>query len=236
MIPLVSVVIPVYNEENIIFSSIESLHHRLQSRFDFTFEIVISENGSTDRTIRIANGLAERYAEIKVLNIPKPNYGKALKNGIVHSRGTFVICDEIDLCDTDFYYRAMDSLENKEADLVIGSKLVAGARDERPWLRHLGSITINSMLKFSLGFKGTDTHGVKAFRRDTILPVVTRCIVEKDMFASELVIRSERQGKKILEIPVHVSEKRKPSLNVIRRIPGVLRDLALLFYAVRIRG
>jgi len=229
-------VIPVYNEENILFSSIQSLHHRLMSRFDFKFEIIISENGSTDRTRRIAAGLAERYPEVKVLEHPAPNYGQALKNGIAHAIGRYVVCDEIDLCDTDFYYRALDLLEGGEADLVIGSKLIHGARDERPWMRHLGSMTINALLKVLLDFSGTDTHGVKAFRRESILPVVMECVVDRDMFASELVIRSERAGRRIMEIPVHVAEKRRPSLNLARRVPGVLKHLAILVYAIRVRG
>jgi len=234
--PLVSIVIPVFNEENIIFSSIQSLHHRLMSRFDFTFEMIISENGSQDRTRRIASGLAESYPEVKVLHHPSPNYGQALKNGIVHAIGRYVICDEIDLCDTDFYYRALDLLEQEEAELVIGSKLLAGARDERPFVRHLSSLAINALLRLAVGFQGTDTHGVKAFRREAILPLVMDCVVDRDMFASELVIRSERAGKRIVEIPVHVAEKRRPSLNLFRRIPAVVRHLVILFYAIRVRG
>lgn len=234
--PLVSVVIPVFNEENILFSSIQSLHHRLMSRFDFAFEMIISENGSRDRTRRIAAGLAERYPEVKVLEHPSPNYGQALKNGIVHAIGRYVICDEIDLCDTDFYYRALDLLEQDEAELVIGSKLIAGARDERPLVRHLSSWAINAMLRLTVGFQGTDTHGVKAFRREAILPLVMACVVDRDMFASELVIRSERAGKRIVEIPVHVAEKRRPSINLFRRVPTVVRHLATLFYAIRVRG
>ena len=64
--------------------------------------------------------------------IGEPNYGKALKKGILESRGEFVICDEIDLCDADFHRRAIALLESREVDMVIGSKLIAGAEDDRP--------------------------------------------------------------------------------------------------------
>ena len=124
----------------------------------------------------------------------EPNYGKALKQGILLARGDIVLCDEIDLCDTDFHKRAVDILETGEADLVIGSKLAAGAADERPLIRHAASIAYSTLLKVMLGFRGTDTHGLKAFRRRALLDTVRACLVDKDVFASEFVIRADRGG------------------------------------------
>jgi hypothetical protein len=60
--------------------------------------------------------------------------------------------------------------------------------------------------------------------------------VEKDVFASELVIRAYRAGLRIREIPVRVLEKRRPSINLTRRVPNVLESLAKLTWAIRIRG
>jgi len=61
-------------------------------------------------------------------------------------------------------------------------------------------------------------------------------LVDKDLFASELVIRAERGGVRMLEIPVRVLEKRPPSIGLSRRVPNVLKNLARLFIAIRIRG
>ena len=88
----------------------------------------------------------------------------------------------------------MDILETGEADLVIGSKLAVGAADERPLFRHAASIAYSTMLKVMLGFRGTDTHGLKAFRRLALLDTVRACLVDKDVFASEFVIRADRGG------------------------------------------
>ncbi len=164
------------------------------------------------------------------------NYGKALRQGILDARGEYVFCDEIDLCDTDFYTRALELLERGDADMVIGSKLADGASDERPFVRHLGSLVINGMLRIALDFHGTDTHGLKAFRHRTVAPIAERCIVDKDLFASELVIRAEREGVSIREIPVRVKEKREPSTHLFRRVPNVLKNLAKLVVAIRIKG
>src|SRR5215470_5576202 len=147
----------------------------------------------------------------------EPNYGKALKQGILLSRGDLVICDEIDLCDAEFHRRAVEILESGEADLVIGSKLVQGAEDDRPMIRHAASIAYSSMLKVLLGF-------------------VRSCLVDKDVFASELVIRADRGGVRTKEIPVRVIEKRPPSINLLKRVPNVLKNVAKLTYAIRVRG
>ncbi|HEX5656557.1 MAG TPA: glycosyltransferase [Polyangiales bacterium] len=235
--PRISIVIPVYNEEAILEAAVKDLLDRLTTHFEFPFELILAENGSRDQTVALAQQLAERFPEVRTFSLGEPNYGKALKRGILEARGEIVICDEIDLCDTDFYSRALALLDSYEADLVVGSKVLDSSSDERPFLRHFATIVINGMLRVSLGFKGTDTHGLKAFRRAAVVPVVERCIVDKDLFASELVIRAERsQTVQIKEIPVRVLEKRPPSIHLFRRVPNVLKGIARLVVAIRIKG
>jgi glycosyltransferase involved in cell wall biosynthesis len=225
----------VYNEEAILHAAIVDLRERL-SPLNWRYEIIIAENGSRDRTVQIASELSAKYPEVSSLSAGEPNYGKALRQGILKARGEYVLCDEIDLCDTDFHQRAAALLRNNEADMVIGSKLIAGAEDERPLLRHAASLAYTGLLRGLLGFRGTDTHGLKAFRRSTLLPFVTACLVEKDVFASELVIRAYRADLRVTEIPVRVIEKRPPSINLFKRVPNVLKSVAKLTWAIRIKG
>jgi glycosyltransferase involved in cell wall biosynthesis len=238
--PRISIVIPIYNEQGILHAAIIDLRERLKP-FGWSYEVILAENGSKDDTIKIANELAAKYADpkdgqVRLMSLGEPNYGKALKQGILLARGELVLCDEIDLCDTDFHRRAIEILETGEADLVIGSKLAVGAEDDRPMWRHAASMGYSAMLRIILGFRGTDTHGLKAFRRVALLDTVRACLVDKDVFASELVIRADRGGVKIKEIPVRVMEKRPPSINLFKRVPNVLKSIAKLTYAIRIRG
>lgn len=236
--PKITIVIPIYNEEGILRASVSSLVDRL-SELPWTYELVLAENGSKDRTVEICKDLEERYAQVSHFSVGEPghgNYGQALRQGILDARGEYVFCDEIDLCDTEFYKSALEILERREADLVIGSKLAEGANDQRPLLRHVGSLVINGMLRVALDFKGTDTHGLKAFRHEVLAPVARRCIVDKDLFASELVIRAEREGVSIKEIPIRIKEMREPSTHLFRRVPNVLKNLAKLVVAIRIKG
>jgi len=236
--PKVTIIIPIYNEEGILRSSVVDLIDRLKA-FDLRYELLLAENGSVDATREICEELSQRFPQVRFFSVGSPgngNYGLALRKGILDAHGEYVFCDEIDLCDTDFYTRALEVLNAGGADLVIGSKLADGARDERPLLRHAGSLVINGMLRVALGFKGTDTHGLKAFRRVVLVPVAESCIVDKDLFASEFVIRAERAGVAIKEIPVRIKEKRAPSIHLFRRVPNVLGNLAKLFVAIRLKG
>jgi glycosyltransferase involved in cell wall biosynthesis len=233
--PHVSIVIPVYNEEGILASSLAELRERLTA-FPWSYEILLCENGSRDRTVELAEAIARDASEVKVHSLGEPNYGKALKAGILAARGTFVVCDEIDLCDTDFYRRALELLESGQAEMVVGSKVMRGANDDRPLFRHAATLILNGMLRVAVGFRGTDTHGLKAFRREALTPTAQRCVVDKDLFASEFVVRAGREGRNVVEIPLRIVEKRKPSINLMKRVPNVLRNMARLTYVIRIKG
>jgi glycosyltransferase involved in cell wall biosynthesis len=231
--PYVSIVIPVYNEEKILVESLTELVDKL-AQFPWDYEILISENGSKDQTVALGRAFAETHPQVKVHSLGEPNYGKAMKEGILRARGRFVVCDEIDLCDVEFYRRALAILESGAAEMVVGSKVMQGAEDDRPAFRHAATLVLNGMLRVAVGFKGTDTHGLKAFRRDALLDTTRHCIVDKDLFASEFVVRAGREGKRVVEIPLNVAEKRKPSINLWKRVPNVLRNMARLTVVIRL--
>lgn len=230
--PSLSIVIPIYNEETLLEPALTELRQRLTA-LSWRYEIILAENGSRDATRQIAADLGQRWPELRMVSTPVPNYGLALKQGILASNADFVLCDEIDLCDVNFHERALTLLIEGAADMVVGSKLVGGARDERPWLRHAGTLAYTALLRALFGFRGTDTHGPKAFRRTALLPVVESCAIDKDVFASELVIRAARRQVRLIEIPILVAEKRPPSINLLRRVPNVLKNLYELSRSLR---
>ena len=240
--PDVSIVIPVYNEEGILREAVTELVEGLDvvrtalDAPELTFEVIIAENGSSDRTAELAAHLAGELPGVRAFSLGEPNYGKALRRGILEARGTWVICEEIDLCDLDFHRRALEHLRHGDCDMVVGSKAMKGASDERPLLRRAATRVINGMLRVALDFRGTDTHGLKAFHRETLLPVVNACVIDRDLFASELVIRAGRDGLHVLEIPIRLQEKRPPAINLMKRVPNVLRGIAKMTYVIRFGG
>lgn len=234
--PEISIVIPVYNESEILRSAITDLTQGLKQR-GVVYELLIAENGSSDDTVAIAKALSSEIEGVETFSADEPNYGRALREGILRATGTYVFCDEIDLCDLDFYDRALELLRGQDApDMVIGSKAMVGADDARPVFRRVATKVLNGMLRVALDFHGTDTHGLKAFRRGVVTPVVHECIIERDIFASEMVIRCGRAGLDIVEIPVSIVERRRPAISLARRVPNVVKNLARLTYVIRVKG
>jgi glycosyltransferase involved in cell wall biosynthesis len=238
----VSIVIPVYSEEGILreavtelVANIEILKTELRAP-DLVFEVILAENGSKDQTAELAQHLSDEMPMVRTFSLGEPNYGKALRRGIQEARGTYVICEEIDLCDRDFHRRALDILRHSDCEMVVGSKAMKGSMDERPLFRRTATRVINGMLRVALDFRGTDTHGLKAFHRKALIPVVEECVIDRDLFASELVIRAGRMGLHVTEIPIRLSEKRPPSIALTKRVPNVLRGLAKLTYVIRFGG
>lgn len=233
--PLVSIVIPVFNEEGILHDAVNELCGELD-RSGWTYEIILAENGSTDHTVDLGRALADELPGVSLFSVSEPNYGRALREGILRARGRFVICEEIDLCDADFHRRAMALLEHGHAEMVVGSKAMKGAADGRPLVRRAATRVMSGLLRVALDFRGTDTHGLKAFDRERLIPYVNSCIIDRDLFASELVVRAGRSDVNLVEIPVRVEEKRRPAINLARRVPNVLKNLARLTYVIRIKG
>lgn len=233
--PSVTVVVPVYNEAKILPEAAAELVGHLDTT-GWDYEVIFAENGSKDATREILADLPKTFPRVRALHETEPNYGRALKHGILEAKNEFVICEEIDLLDQDFHKKAIEILQNGAADMVVGSKAAAGSNDQRPFVRQMGTKVLNTLLQVSLGYRGTDTHGLKAFRREQLVPVALACLVEKDLFASEFVVRAYQMGVNVVEVPVTIKEKRRPSVHLMKRVPKVLKDLTRLVYTIRFKG
>jgi glycosyltransferase involved in cell wall biosynthesis len=232
-VPDLSVVIPVHQEEAMLRPACLDLMEGLSAR-GLDYELLLCENGSRDGTRAEIERLAAERPRLRWLSVGEPNYGLALRHGILGARGRLVICDEIDLCDLSFYDRALPLLRSGAAEMVVGSKRARGAQDLRPRHRRLATWAHNTLLGLLLGFRGTDTHGPKAFLRERVAPVAGRCVVDRDVFASELVIRAQREGVRLAEIPLTLRERRPPSVGLWRRAPSVLARVARLWWVLRL--
>ena len=116
---------------------------------------------------------------------------------------------------------------------MVGSKCIVGSNDERPLVRRLATGVYNQLLRTACHYRGTDTHGLKAFKRAALVDTIRRCVLERDVFASEFVIRAHRERKRVLEIPFAVREMRPPSIRLLKRVPHVLRSVARLSMSTR---
>lgn len=204
---LLSVVAPAFNEEEIIKPFLLKVTSVLEKESQ-DCEILVVENGSTDRTRQIVENLSKENKKIKLLCLPKPSYGKALKKGLQESKGDSIVIFNIDFWDSKFLTLAVTNLLGY--DIIVGSKNLPGSSDKRPMIRKIVTRLWVFFLKTFFGFSGTDTHGIKILRRAKIKSILKSCRTEGGIFDSEFLIRAQRAGLKILELPVEVTEIRPP--------------------------
>jgi glycosyltransferase involved in cell wall biosynthesis len=229
--PSFSVVVPVHNEAPIVDAAVRRMLAGLET-LGGEFEMVVCENGSTDRTASFVERLQHEDDRVRLERLPEPDYGGALRHGIRVCRHDRVIIFNIDFWSIAFTREALEQLER--CDLVVGSKVMTGAGDHRPAFRRLITRAFNSVLRVFFGFAGTDTHGIKAFNRDALAEVLAGCVTSRSIFDTELVLRAERSGLRIVEVPVEVREIRQPSYwAVVRRLPEVTWNLLKLAVAIR---
>src|SRR5260370_7701384 len=119
--PQLQLVVPVYTEASFVGPASAELCRGLEER-TLDYELIFAENGSTDSTQQTLQELSRSNDRIRVFHSEQPNYGAALKQGILQARGELVISDEIDLCDLTFYASPLPIFKHRSVDMVLRSK------------------------------------------------------------------------------------------------------------------
>jgi glycosyltransferase involved in cell wall biosynthesis len=228
---MISVVMPAHNEEGYLEPAVKGVVSGLRDR-SLEFEVIVVENGSTDGTGAEADELRRTYPELVVLRSPEADYGRALRSGFLHARGDIVVNFDVDLVDLAFLDQALTVLADGSVVAVIGSKRAEGATDQRSPVRKLITAGFGLLLQKGFGLRLSDTHGLKALRREPLERLVGKCQFGKDIFDTELVLRAERAGLALVEIPVTVADQRPPRTPIASRIPRTLIGLGRLRWAL----
>ncbi|WP_262324000.1 glycosyltransferase [Acidiferrimicrobium sp. IK] len=222
---------PAHNEASYLEEALRRAVTGLRERGD-AFEVLVVENGSTDDTAAVAARMAAAMEEVSVLSLPHADYGRALRAGFVAASGRQVINFDVDLVNLEFVDAARKAAEQEAAAIVVGSKRGPGADDGRPVARRIVTAVFSTLLKVAFGLKVSDTHGLKLLEREALLPHVRTCLFGGDIFDTEVVLRAERAGLTVTEVPVTVSDGRPPRTSIARRIPRTLMGLLRLRVAL----
>ena len=223
-----SILIPVHNEEKILFNSMEQIYaFCLNTKLDF--EIIFSENGSNDKTIELLNKISKDKKECNFISSSKPNYGKALKDGLIESNNELVVIFDIDYFSEKFLNESL-MLEDSYSG-IIGSKRLKESSDNRSLSRVIISNIYSYILKIFFGTNLSDTHGMKAIKRNSFENRLNKIKSDQWMFDTELLLRMEKNNEKIKETPVEVNEIRPSVYNIGLDIPKTL----LLIFKLRIK-
>ena len=218
MAPMVSIVIPAFNEAARIESTIQRVQQFLQ-QFPFPHELIIVDDGSVDETQKVV----ERNQVSGLRFLPSErNHGKgyAVKQGVLAASGDYVLFSDADLSTPiEEIEKLLDVAIREKADVVIGSRAIDRSVIEvhQSRTRELGGIFFNIVVQCLLGLRLKDTQcGFKLFKRDRVLDIFRKQTIDGFGFDAEVLFLAARSGLKIREIPVRWSHAEGSKIHFLR--------------------
>jgi len=203
-VPVLDVVVPVYNEQASLADSIHRLHRHLCESFPYPVRITIADNASVDDTPRIAAELAAELSEVRVVRLEQKGRGRALHEVWADSDAQVLAYMDVDLS-TDLAALAplVAPLISGHSDLAIGTRLGRGSRVVRGAKREFISRCYNLILRSTLAARFSDAQcGFKAIRADVAQRLLPHVADTGWFFDTELLVLAERSGLRIHEVPV----------------------------------
>ena len=202
--PTVDVVVPVYNEEQILETSIGRLVEHLETTFPFEWRIVIADNASTDATGAIADRLADADERVRHLHLDQKGRGRALRAAWSSSEADVVAYTDVDLSSgLTGLLPLVAPLVTGHSDLAVGSRLSSASVVARGPKRELISRCYNVLLRLVFAVRFRDAQcGFKAVRTDVARLLLPAVEDEAWFFDTELLLIAEHNGLRVHEVPV----------------------------------
>jgi putative flippase GtrA len=227
-VPVLDVVVPVYNEEGDLANSVHRLHSYLEDNFPFTARITIADNASTDQTPRIAAQLADELTDVRMVRLEQKGRGRALQAVWSTSDAPVLAYMDVDLS-TDLAALAplVAPLVSGHSDLAIGSRLARGSRVVRGAKREVISRCYNFLLKSTLSAHFSDAQcGFKAIRADVAAQLLPHVADTGWFFDTELLVLAQRSGLRIHEVPVDWVDDADSRVDIIATATADLKGIA----------
>lgn len=230
---LLSIIIPAYNEGKRIGRSLEEILRFVSGRGQPS-EVIVIDDGSTDRTGEIVEGFVERYAsaghELRLLtNDPNRGKGASVRRGVAAARGEIILFTDADLSSPITEApKLIDPIVEGRADVTFGSRALnrklIGVRQSL--VRDFGGRVFNLFMRTITGLRFKDTQcGFKAFRREGALPVFSAQRIERFGFDPEVLYIASKRGLRLLEVPVVWNHSEDSKVSYFRDSIKMFTDL-----------
>ena len=229
-VPVLDVVVPVYNEQAALTASAQRLHRYLADSLPYSARITIADNASTDDTASIAAKLAEELAGVRVVRLPQKGRGRALHAVWSTSDSPVLAYMDVDLStDLAALQPLVAPLISGHSDLAIGTRLARSARVVRGPKREIISRCYNLILRSVLAARFSDAQcGFKAIRADVALPLLPHVVDTGWFFDTELLVLAERTGLRIHEVPVDWVDNPDSRVDIVATATADLKGIARL--------
>ena len=238
--PDVLFVLPAYNEEEQIGWAMEELAAWLDLNAHYSWRVMAADNASTDATLAIAKGLAEKRPEaFAAYHLDEKGRGRALRRVWLSSGSKVVAYMDVDLSTSlGAVAPLIDPLLANDADISFGSRLAKGAHCKRSFKREAVSRCYNWLLRrtfgWNVGYAARDAQcGFKAMRGEVAQQLLPRVADNGWFFDTELLVRGYARGLRIIEVPVSWTEDLGTTVNVVSTAVDDLRGMWRLLREIR---
>ena len=227
-----SIIIPAYNEERRIASTLQRMQDYLSTK-DFVWEIILVDDGSIDRTSEVARGMIrdERLTVIK--NPINQGKGYSVKKGVLASNGEVILFSDADLSTAIEELDKMLLWINNDYDIVIGSRALPESiiAVNQPWYRQTMGRIFNLLVRTFIlkGFKDTQC-GFKCFKREAAIKVFNLLQLTGFAFDVEILFVARRFGLKIKELPVKWINSPESKVHLVKGSLSMFLELFKIIY------
>lgn len=236
----IEITIPILNEESTLYDQIFKVNNYIgQSLQDIgSINIVLADNGSTDRTPEIGRLLAQEFGHVRYLRLDERGVGRALKASWCTSTADIVGYMDLDLATDMRHLRpAFELLISNRQDIVTGSRLAKGAQViGRSFVRNLTSRAFNLIVKFVFRTSFSDGMcGFKFLKRTHLQSLLDEGAVSDGwFFATEILVVGENLGLRVGDLPVKWTDDANSKVKIGKLTKEYL--LAMFVLRKRLRG
>ncbi|MBL8062955.1 MAG: glycosyltransferase family 2 protein [Anaerolineales bacterium] len=201
--PFLSIIIPAHNEENRLPRTLEQIFSFLEKQ-GYKSEVLVIENGSTDRTLELAAEFQKDHSNLTVIHEERRGKGNAVQRGMLAAQGEYRFICDADLSMPIEELPKFVSPIMKDFDIAIGSREAPGAiRYNEPPYRHLGGRAINLIIRLFILPGLNDTQcGFKCFRAEATESIFRHQTLTGWSFDIELLFLARRKKLRIREVPI----------------------------------
>jgi glycosyltransferase involved in cell wall biosynthesis len=221
-----SIIIPVYNEENRLPHALEQVFAFLEKQA-YPGEVLVIENGSTDGTLQLAQQYAREYPNLRVFHEPEPGKGNAVRRGMTEARGSYRFVCDVDLSMpveeiNHFLPPALTGF-----DIAIASREAPGAvRYNEPYYRHLTGRVFNCLIRLLVLPDIQDTQcGFKCFRATVAEGIFRYQKLTGWSFDVEILHIARQRGYRITEVPIRWYYSTESKIHILRDSWRMFLDL-----------
>ncbi|MFC2023513.1 dolichyl-phosphate beta-glucosyltransferase [Chloroflexota bacterium] len=226
--PLASVIIPAYNEESRMPTSLQRVGAFVENYSD-PIEVIVVDDGSQDATAALVEAFCQEHPFVSLVRNPHGGKGAAVKTGIEHGQGQYLVISDTDLSVPIEQLPRFLPPALEGYDVAIASREVEGARRiNEPSYRHLMGRIYNLLVRLVAVPRIQDTQcGFKAFRREVARVIFPLQTIDGWGFDVEVLFIAQRAGYQIVEVPVDwyygTESKISPVRDTIRMFTELLQ-------------